>query len=119
MNLKKMNNKLLIFLSYLLVTLNVNAESVISLQTKINEINSYSGIIDADTLIRVDDPHAACPGGYYLKITDIGFEKNISILLSAFHSQSNIVVRADGSESAAWPHSASRYCKITQIQLYR
>jgi len=63
--------------------------------TKIKEINSLSAVIDTDTLIRVDSPHGSCPGGYWLKITEKGYEKNLRMLLSAFHTQSHIMIKAD------------------------
>jgi len=112
------NLKVIIILSAF-VFLNLSQASVVvSPITKLSEINSYSGSIDGDTLIKVDTPHSSCPGGYWLKITDLGFEKNISILLSAFHTQSNLMIRANNESK--WPHSPNNaYCRISQIQLFR
>lgn len=111
-------NKVLSICFLIMLPFTAQAVVVISSTTKIKEINSYSNAIDADTLIRVDNPHSDCLGGYFIKMTDLGFEKNLSILLSAFAIQSNIIIRADNETT--WPHSpTNKYCRISQIQLFR
>lgn len=93
------------------------ADVVSSMPTKISEINSYANFPDGDTLISVDSPHSTCSGGYWLKISDIAYEKNFSILLSAFHTQSDIIFYAENG--SPWPHSTAPFCQISQIKLVR
>ena len=90
---------------------------VTSTPTKISEINSYANFPNGDTLFTVDSPHSTCPGGYWLKMSDIGYKKNLSILLSAFHTQSKIIFYADNA--SVWPHNPSAMCHMSQIKLVR
>jgi hypothetical protein len=106
-----------LFITLLLLAENTQAEIVSSSATRIIEINSYSNFPDGDTLFAVETPHPSCPGGYWLKMSDLGFSKNLSILLSSFHAQSKIIFYADNS--SIWPHNPIAQCHISQIKLIR
>ena len=109
--------KFAVVLSLFLMSFHASSAIVVTKASKISSINSYSSFPNGDTLIQVDSPHAECPGGLWLKIDDIGFSKNMSIVLSAFHSQSNIIFYADTTR--VWGHSPAAYCYATQIKLVR
>jgi hypothetical protein len=115
--MRKSSSSLLILLSFYFFSSASFSSTVQSVPTKINEINSYSNFPNGDTLIQVDNPHSSCPGGYWLKMSDLSFSKNMSILLSSFHSQSKIIFYANNS--SIWPHNPQAICHISQIKLVR
>jgi len=111
----KIKNYIILFLIF--ASFPVSAVVVKSVATKISGINSYANFPDGDTLFTVNAAHADCLGGYWLKMSDIGYKKNLSILLSAFHAQSNVIFYADNA--SVWPYSPSAMCHMTQIILTR
>ncbi|NQZ08660.1 MAG: hypothetical protein HRT35_16015 [Algicola sp.] len=106
-----------LLLAFLSISFGSYSASVNTSATKISEINSYSNFPNGDILITVDAPHSACPGGFWLKKEDAGFDSNFSMALAAFHAQGNIIFYGDSD--SVWPHSPTAYCHISQIKLVR
>ena len=86
--------------------------------TKIDKLYSYSeqSGVDGDIAIKISNPPAGCEGGYWLRKADtLGYKNTMSFLLSAFHSQTTVIL--SGNNNELWPGSSTKYCRLDQIAL--
>ncbi len=82
--------------------------------TKINRIVSYTNHGNGDVIFTVKSPISACTG-YWLSKDDSGFNANLSMIIAAFQSQSNLIVSGDSDEEQKWTGSTSNYCKLESV----
>ena len=82
--------------------------------TKINRIVSYTNHGNGDVIFTVKSPISACTG-YWLSKDDSGFNANLSMIIAAFQSQSNLIISGDSDEEQKWTGSTSSYCKLESV----
>ena len=109
-------------LGLLLTCLGLNAFAdtyVAGVKTKIKTIDSYNhGSVEGDIRIRVAISVPGCEAGYYINSTNAGINKTLSIALSAFHSEADIII--GGRSGLPWSGSSNTtYCKVHAIQIVK
>lgn len=82
--------------------------------SKIYTLTSFSSYGNGDVAVRLDSNGEVCTNGYYINKSDVGFDANLSMLLSAYHAGSSVIVR--GHTDQLWSGSASAYCKLYSIE---
>jgi hypothetical protein len=83
--------------------------------TKVSFITSYNG--NGDVMLKLESPIEACAKGYWLNVSDIGFQSNMSMLIAAF--QANTTVRLYGLPSQDWPGSGGNYCRVYSVEYHK
>jgi len=94
-------------------TLNLFAAQVNTGITKINFITAYPTYGGGDILFRVANPNSECPGGFFLKKEDPGFEATLSMVISAYHAKNDLVVY--GITDQIWSGSSTKTCKAYAV----
>ncbi len=92
---------------------------VAGVKTKITTIDSYNyGSVEGDIRILVANSVPGCEAGYYVNSSNTGIDKILSIALSAFHSDANIII--GGRSGIPWSGSGNTtYCKVHAIQIVK
>lgn len=93
----------------------VNADIKGSGITIIKTIVSFSEYGGGDVVLKTVNTEPSCANGYWLKKSDPGFEVNMSILLSAYHAKSSVILR--GHDNQIWGGSSGTYCHLYSIEL--
>lgn len=110
--------KIFYFLFVILLSSSAYSANEVSAISKVNTILSVSEYGQGDVIFKMDENGTQCTHGYWLRPSDPGFESNLSVVLSAFHSQSNL--RVIGQDHAIWTgSSAYTYCHVSNISLRR
>lgn len=84
--------------------------------SKIQHIYAYAQF-GGDVFISLQTNGAVCTGGYFLEKSDVGFQANFSMLLSAYHAQTPIKIHAHTDQK--WTGSASYVCHVRSISYHR
>ncbi len=87
------------------------ASVVSSGKSKITEVYAYPS--NESVLFKIENPITECTG-YFFSKSDIGFEANLSMALSAYHSKNSLIVY--GKTEILFSGSGNKYCKIHAIQ---
>lgn len=83
--------------------------------TSVKEIYSYATAgIAGDIIFTVNEPISECTG-FWGDSSTVGFKNNLSVILSAYHAGSPVLVYAD--ETQKFSGSSANYCKLTIIRL--
>lgn len=101
----------------LLVSMNTYASRVQTSAT-ILTLYTYSeqAGYDGDVAIRVSNPPASCPGGFWLRsATTPGYKNTVAILVSAFHSGATLIL--GGLDDQIWTGSVDKFCRLDQVML--
>ena len=67
-------------------------------------------------MLKLETPLETCKG-YWLNVTDTGFNSNMSMLIAAFQANSN--VRIYGLPSEDWAGSSGSYCKVYSVEYHK
>jgi len=86
----------------------------VSPSSKILKLISYAEYGGGDVQVMLETNGTVCADGYYLKKTDPGFDANLSMMLAAYHSISNVVV--DGHTDQKWAGSSGYYCHLYSVR---
>ncbi len=93
-----------------------SAEYVRGVVTEITNISAYStGSVTGDIRIVVKDSVTGCQAGYYVNSENPGKSSILSIALSAFHTNTKVLINA--YDSPRWSGSSHDYCLIEGIDL--
>lgn len=89
-----------------------------SVETTISEIQSYPEYGSGDVIFKVANPGEICKG-YWLAPSTPGFDANLSLALSAFHSASKVRVWGHTQAENKWGGSSTHLCKLYSIKLVK
>ena len=106
----------LIFLFFLMSQQSFGLTLATTSQTTVNSIGVYSGSLTSssgDIIITVQNPVSGCDAGFWISGSDPAAQKLLSILLSAKHTSSQIVV--NGDKDTMWSGSSGAFCHIYAI----
>ena len=109
--------KILAIICFSLASFPAFSDNETSPLSKVNRILSYTEYGQGDVIIKLESNGQQCEHGYWLRPSDPGFQANLSTILSAYHAQSNVILK--GEPSNLWPGSSGSYCHIYQIDLRR
>lgn len=86
-------------------------------RTTITSVTTYQyGVAAGDVSIKVAKTVAGCESGYFMIAGTEGLKNNLSSALSAFHSNSNIII--GGRSGVSWDATGrTDYCKVHSITL--
>ncbi|WP_072682467.1 hypothetical protein [Arcobacter sp. LA11] len=79
-------------------------------KTKVIQI--YSFPTNEAVLFKIENPIDECTG-YFITKSDIGFDANLSMVLSAYHSKNKLVIH--GVPEILFSGSSAKYCKASAI----
>lgn len=83
--------------------------------TSVSEIFTYADIgPDGDFVFTVEDPIEACDG-FWGDSSSVGTSNVLSVLLSAYHAKSPLIIYAD--ETKLFTRSSKKFCRLTTIRL--
>jgi len=108
-------SKKLLFFPYLVLA----NTYVAGVKTSITRVDSYNnGGAEGHIRILVSTSVAGCEAGYFLEDTYKGIDRTLSIALSAFHSNANVVI--GGRSGVSWSGSVNTtYCRIHAISVVK
>jgi len=89
-----------------------------TVETTINTLQSYPDYGGGDVIFKVDNPSAICKG-YWLSPNTKGFNANLSIVLSAYHSSSKLTIDGHPEDIYKWKGSGTHYCKLYSVKLIK
>lgn len=89
-----------------------------SVETIITEIHSYPEYGNGDVIFKVAHQGDICKG-YWLAPSTPGFAANLSLLLSAFHSESKVRIWGQTQSDKKWDGSGTHFCKLYNISLIK
>ncbi len=93
-----------------------NADYIRGEATEITNITAYStGTVTGDIRIVVKNTVLGCRGGYYVNSENPGKTSILSIALSAFHTNTKVLINA--YDTPRWAGSSHDYCLIEGIDL--
>ncbi|GAB6263551.1 hypothetical protein [Photobacterium sp. R1] len=90
-----------------------NQNYVGSSVTTIKEMHSYSEVGGGDVVFKLASPESSCPGGYWLRKTDPGFQANLSMVIAAYQAKTSVV--SYGLPDEIWSGSEGKYCRLYAI----
>jgi len=106
-----MKNLILIFL---FLPLTAIAASEPSPSSKIKRIIAYAEYGGGDTQVVLETQGATCVDGYFLKKTDANADAMLSMLFSAYHAKTPVII--DGHTEQKWAGSSGYYCKVYSVR---
>ena len=109
-------NKLLISAFIFILSSSFVFASERSAQTTISELQAYPEYGNGDVIFKISVPSEICKG-YWLSPSTPGFKANLSLLLSAFHTSTNVVVHGLSETGNKWSGSGTHFCKLYTVQL--
>jgi len=112
--MKKMIKGLTILLTMVAIN-NVHGVEQATPLTTITSIVSYTKFGNGDVRISVANPATNCDAGFWLSPADPGFNANLSVLLSAYHSKSTVTL--NGEDTQIWTGSVNKHCRLLFIEL--
>lgn len=99
----------------LLLPLIASAAVEPSASSKIKRLITYADYGGGDVQVVLDTNGTTCVHGYYMNKNDPNFDAMHSMLLSAYHAKSEVVLR--GHTNLIWPGSANgTYCKLYSVR---
>ena len=99
-------------------SMNIFAASESSFDTTIERISTYSDFGNGDVAFWLSNNEGKACYGYWMSPTFKGFDANFSTLLSAYHSNSSLVIYGKLGDENKWSGSSSNhYCKVEVIVL--
>lgn len=99
----------------LLLSVQAFASVKSSSSSTVKTVITYSQHGGGDVVFKISNSEISCADGYWLKKPDPGFEANLSVLLSAYHSKSPVIAR--GHDDHIWTGSTGKYCLLYSIEL--
>ena len=87
-----------------------------SYQSKITMVQSYPEYGEGDVIFKINNPATICKG-YWLSPSTPGFNANLSLVLSAYHSTADVRIWGHEEASNKWPGSTTHLCKLYSIKL--
>ena len=84
---------------------------------KIIRLLSFSEFGGGDVQIVLETNGSICADGYWLRATDPGFNANVSMLLSAYHSKEEVTIVAHSDLQDKWPGSSGYFCRVNYVKL--
>lgn len=91
----------------------VNTNYIGSGTTKISLVYSYSEFGGGDVYFTIENPIPECSKGYWFRNSDPGFEANMSMVLSAYHAKSPVVIY--GLPDEPWSGTSQTACRLYAI----
>ncbi|KZY41287.1 hypothetical protein [Oleiphilus sp. HI0123] len=89
-----------------------------SFDTKVERIFAYTEFGNGDVGFWLTENEGKECYGYWMSPISKGFDANFSLLLSAYHANSNVIVYGKLGDDNRWPGSTSgHYCKVDVIIL--
>ena len=82
---------------------------------QISYVYSYSEFGGGDVVFRLQTILAGCEGGYWLRPTDPGFQRNVAMLMSAQLARRAISIYA--YDNQIWSGSVAKYCRVDMIAM--
>ena len=76
----------------------------------ITKLWSYPAYGNGDIVFEVAAPATGCKG-FWLAANDPGTNRTYALLLSAYHTQNTVRIRAD--DTLVWPGSGDVYCRVS------
>ncbi|BFM10145.1 hypothetical protein R50072_02980 [Simiduia litorea] len=92
----------------------ISAANETSPRSKILRITSYAKFGNGDVYVKLEESSTVCAHGYFLNRDSVGFETSISMLISAYHAGSSVLIVGD--EQRMWSGSSNPVCEIYSIQ---
>ncbi len=88
-------------------------------ETTIYRVDSYNnGAAEGDIRILVLKTVSGCESGYFLEGTNKGIDRTLSTALSAFHTNSTVII--GGRSGVSWGGSGSdTYCRVHAISVVK
>ena len=96
------------------VAFKLSAATEPSANSKIKELTSYTEYGGGDVIVKLEINGSNCTHGYWFKKSDPGFDANLSMLIAAYHSNSNIEIHAHDNQ--IWGGSSGTYCHAYSIR---
>jgi hypothetical protein len=114
-----MFKKFIIFIFLLIPYLVLADTYVAGIKTTITRVDSYNnGSAEGHIRILVSQSVAGCEAGYFLESNYKGSDKTLSIALSAFYSNANVII--GGRSGVSWSGSGNTtYCRIHAISVVK
>jgi hypothetical protein len=113
-----MNNMPFKLLTLFLLTTSIIFASNINIATnaKITQLSSYTQL-EEDSITFISNKQNGLCKGYWVSPTMLGFDTTISILMTAYQSQSEeIVIYASNAIEDKWSgNSTEHFCKVTSL----
>lgn len=108
--------KLLMSIFTLMWSSNLVCANETSIQTTISTIQAYPEYGNGDVIFKISASSDICKG-YWLSPATPGFEANLSLLLSAYHSSAKVHIYGLTEQSNKWAGSGTHHCKLYSIRL--
>jgi uncharacterized protein YraI len=81
--------------------------------TAITSLYTYSDYGGGDVIFSIATTLVGCEGGFWLRPTDAGFERNLSLAMSAKLTGKS--VRISAYNDSLWSGSGTKYCRLHSI----
>ncbi|TQV86452.1 hypothetical protein [Aliikangiella coralliicola] len=103
-------------LIYILMMLPMTAiaASEPSPMSKIKRVITYADYGGGDVQVVLETNGTTCKDGYFFNKADPNFDGMLSMLLSAYHAKTRIIL--DGHTDQKWAGSSGYYCKLYSIR---
>jgi hypothetical protein len=106
------------FIYKVIISVLISLASVFSISIEMSPKGSIARLITyetGDVFVSLSQNTVSCSWGFYLDIASTpGYESLLSTLLSAYHTQATVYIRAD--ENNLWSGSSNPTCKIYSIE---
>lgn len=102
-------------LAFILMASNSHSVQRDAYGVTIKNIYTYTKYGNGDVQIIASSPAPNCEGGFWLSPNDAGYDAALSSLISAYHTQSLVVL--SGEDEDIWPGSGTRHCRLEAVGL--
>jgi hypothetical protein len=84
--------------------------------TNIVSVSSYNQYGTGDVVFKVANPIAECSDGYWLAKSDVGFQANLAMIISAYQIKNPVLIY--GLPDQLWSGSSGKYCKLYSVEFH-